>query len=57
MLGRKAMEGEFNGLYIDSYMGYLNLGNPLINTANFYLHQLCSTEGYDGKAYGGILCL
>lgn len=55
--GRKAAGEQFPGLYIDSYMGYLNLGNPLINTANFYLHQLCSTEGYDGKAYGGILCL
>ena len=55
--GRKAAGEQFPGLYIDSYMGYLNLGNPLINTANFYLHQLCSTEAYDGKAYGGILCL
>lgn len=55
--GRRAAGNEFPGKYLDSYMGYLNLGNPLINTANFYLHQLCSTEGYDGKASGGILCL
>ena len=55
--GRKAAGENFPGPYIDSYMGYLNLGNPLINTANFYLHQLCSTEGCDGNALGGILCL
>lgn len=55
--GRKAAGSEFQGLYLDSYMGYLNLGCPLINTTSFYLHQLCSTEGYDGKALGGILCL
>lgn len=55
--GRRAAGENFNGLYLDSYMGYLNLGCPLINTASFYLHQLCSTEEYDGKALGGILCL
>ena len=55
--GRKAAGSEFQGLYLDSYMGYLNLGCPLVNTTSFYLHQLCSVEGYDGKALGGILCL
>lgn len=55
--GRKAAGNEFPGQYLDSYMGYLNLGCPLINTTSFYLHQLCSVEGYDGKAIGGILCL
>ena len=34
-----------------------NLGNPIINTANFFLHQLCSVEEADDKAMGGILCL
>lgn len=55
--GRKAAGSEFPGLYVDSYMGYLNLGNPLINTANFFLHQLCSVEKGNDKALGGILCL
>ena len=43
--------------YIDSYMGYLNLSCPLLNTANIYRHQICSTDKYNGKALGGILCL
>ena len=55
--GRAAVEEKLDGPYLDSYMGYLNLGNPLINTADFFLHQLCSVEKYDGKALGGILCL
>lgn len=55
--GRKAAGDNFSGLYLDSYMGYLNLGCPLINTSSFFLHQLCSTQEYDGKALGGILCL
>lgn len=55
--GRKAVSKTFSGLYLDSYMGYLNIGNPMINTANFFLHQTCSTKEFDGKAYGGILCL
>lgn len=55
--GRAAIGDKFEGPYLDSYMGYLNLGNPLINTSSFFLHQLCTTEGYDGKALGGILCL
>lgn len=48
---------ELQGEFIDSYMGYLNLSCPLLNTANFYLHQLCSTNEYNGKAFGGVLCL
>lgn len=55
--GRRASGKGFPRRYIDSYMGYLNLGNPIINTASFFLHQLCSTEKADGKAMGGILCL
>lgn len=55
--GRKFAGVEFPNLYLDSYMGYLNLSNPLLNTSNFYLHQLCSVQEYDGKALGGILCL
>ena len=55
--GRAAAGTGFQGAYLDSYMGYLNLGNPLINTSAFYLHQVCSVDGYDGKALGGILCL
>ena len=55
--GRARVKANFPGRYVDSYMGYLNLGNPLINTSSFFLHQLCGTEEYDGKAMGGILCL
>ena len=55
--GRRASGKGFPRRYIDSYMGYLNLGNPIINTANFFLHQLCSVEEADDKAMGGILCL
>ena len=55
--GRVAAGTDFPGRYVDSYMGYLNLGNPLVNTSYFFLHQLCGTEECDGKALGGILCL
>lgn len=48
---------ELQGEYLDSYMGYLNLSCPLLNTANFYLHQLCAVNEYNGKALGGTLCL
>ena len=53
----KVIGTELQGKYLDSYMGYLNLSNPLLNTANFYLHQLCSTDSCNGTALGGILCL
>lgn len=53
----KAIGKELQGQYIDSYMGYLNLSTPLLNTTNFYLHQLCNVDEYNGKALGGILCL
>ena len=55
--GRRASGKGFPRRYVDSYMGYLNLGNPIVNTMNFFLHQLCSTESADDKAMGGILCL
>lgn len=55
--GKMTIGDDFAGRYIDSYMGYLNHGNSITNTANLFLHQLCSTDGYDGKALGGILCL
>ena len=55
--GRRASGKGFPRRYLDSYMGYLNLGNPIINSADFFLHQLCSVEAADDKAMGGILCL
>ena len=55
--GRRASGKGFPRRYLDSYMGYLNLGNPIVNSANFFLHQLCSVEAADDKAMGGILCL
>ena len=53
----KVIGTELQGGYLDSYMGYLNLSCPLLNTANFYLHQLCAVNEYNGKALGGTLCL
>ena len=53
----KNIGAELKGEYIDSYMGYLNLSCPLLNTANFYRHQIFSADKYNGKARGGILCL
>lgn len=53
----KVIGTELQGEYLDSYMGYLNLSCPLLNTANFYLHQLCAVNEYNGKALGGTLCL
>ncbi len=55
--GRRASGKGFPRRYVDSYMGYLNLGNPLVNTAGFLLHQTAAVPEYDGKAMGAILCL
>ena len=55
--GKISIGKDFKGRYIDSYMGYLNHGNSITNTANLFMHQLCSVPEHDGKAMGGILCL
>ena len=43
--------------YIDSYMGYLNKGNPFCNVVKYLLHTPCGVSSANGKALGGILCL
>lgn len=43
--------------YIDSYMGYLNKGNPFLNIYKYLLHTPCNTGSRTDKALGGILCL
>ena len=55
--GKMSIGKDFHGRYIDSYMGYLNHGNSITNTARMFLHQLCSVPEHDGRAMGGILCL
>ena len=55
--GRQTIGNDFAGVYLDSYMGYLNLSVPLLNTSRYFMHELCGAEGADGKAMGGVLCL
>lgn len=43
--------------YIDSYQGYLNFGNPILNVSKYFMHTPCGVASADGKAMGGILCL
>lgn len=43
--------------YLDSYMGYLNSENPVLNTSRYFLHTACSKAVGDAHALGGILCL
>lgn len=49
--------GTYDGPYIDSYQGYLNLGHPVANTAKYFLHRHCGRAEADSLALGGILCL
>lgn len=51
------IDSEFQSKYLDSYMGYLNLSCPILNTADIFRHQLCNVNESNGKALGGILCL
>ena len=52
--GRHTIDEDFSGMYIDSYMGYLNLGVPLLNTSRYFLHRLCGVDGNvsDGSVVG-----
>ena len=43
--------------YVDSYMGYLNKGNPFTNVNKLLLHTPCGVAKANDKALGGILCL
>lgn len=56
--GKQVEEGKIEKApYLDSYEGYLNLGDPILNTSKLFLHTLCSKPQSDGEALGGILCL
>lgn len=45
------------GSYVDSFMGYLNLYDPMVFTRSLFLHTPCLVEQSDSRALGGILCL
>ena len=55
--GATSITEQVRGKYLDSYMGYLNLGVPVLNTSRYFLHRICSVDGTDDKALGGVLCL
>lgn len=46
-----------DGSYIDSFMGYLNLYDPMVFTRSLFFHTPCLVEQFDSRAMGGILCL
>lgn len=56
-LGEEIEKTGYPYRYIDSYMGYLNKGNPLFNQYKYLMHTPCGVERANGKALGGILCL
>ena len=56
-LGKKLTTEESVNCYLDSYQGYLNSGDPVLNTSRYFLHQACSVEKATDKALGGTLCL
>lgn len=45
------------GKYVDSFMGYLNYYDPILQTNRIFLHKACGVEKGDERAIGGILCL
>lgn len=45
------------GKYLDSYMGYLNAGDPLVATNRYYLRHICQRLNGPQLSIGGILCL
>lgn len=45
------------GKYLDSYMGYLNDGDPLVATNRYYLRHICQRLNGPQLSIGGILCL
>lgn len=56
-IGKKLKKENYTNPYIDSYHGYLNSGNPILNTSKYFLHQACGREEATEQARGGILCL
>jgi hexosaminidase len=56
-IGERLSRGEYTHPYLDSYHGYLNNGNPVLNTSKYFLHQACGLEKGNEQGLGGILCL
>lgn len=56
-LGKKLKTEESTNSYLDSYQGYLNSCDPVLNTSRYFLHQACSVDKATDKALGGTLCL
>ena len=56
-LGKKLHTEESFNRYLDSYQGYLNSNDPVLNTSRNFLHQACSVNEATDKALGGTLCL
>lgn len=56
-IGKNLKTEESVNPYIDSYQGYLNSNDPILNTSRYFLHQACSVEKATDKALGGTLCL
>ena len=56
-IGTRLLTEPYPRRYIDSYQGYLNSGNPILNTTKYFLHTPCGVDQANDKALGGILCL
>jgi hexosaminidase len=56
-LGKDIATTAFDHPWLDSYMGYLNHGDPMLNVVRNFLHTPCSVGKGSDKALGGILCL
>lgn len=56
-IGEKIAREGYPYKYIDSYMGYLNHGCPVLNTAKFFLHTPCGIGEAMANSLGGELCL
>lgn len=57
--GLRAVEKDStlqNNPYVDSYMGYLNMFNPLIFVQRQIQHTPCNVAAGNDRALGGILC-
>lgn len=56
-IGKTLNDGNYKNPYLDSFQGYLNSGNPVLNTTKYFQHQACNRLEGDEQAKGGILCL
>lgn len=55
-IGTQIAREGYSRPFIDSYQGYLNIGNPIYNTTRQLLHRYCSGQT-GSEALGSILCL